>query len=138
MTDIQAAIGIEQLKRLPEIVKKRRSLATVYSKALSKIPGLDLTVEPDYGRTNWQSYMVRLSDSAGQKNVIRTLKENGVSARRGIMCAHLESPYSGSWPAGLLPHSENALNNDIILPLYPGMTVEDIHYVVSILREELI
>lgn len=137
MTDIQAAIGIEQLKRLPEIVKKRRSLADVYSKALSKIPGLDITVEPDYGRTNWQSYMVRLRDSTGQKRVISTLKENGVSTRRGIMCAHLESPYSGSWPKGCLPHSENALNSDIILPLFPGMTVEDIHYVVSVLGEVL-
>ena len=137
MTDIQAAIGIEQLKRLAEILKKRRSLATVYSKALSKIPGLDVTIEPDYCRTNWQSYVVRLSDSTKQKTAIRTLKKKGVSARLGIMCAHLEVPYSGSWPEGCLPNSESALNGDIILPLYPGMTVEDINYVVSVLREAL-
>lgn len=138
MTDIQAAIGIQQMKRLPEIVKKRRSLTIVYSEALSKIPGLTITTEPDYSRTNWQSYIIRLDDASKQKKVIRKLQQKGVSARRGIMNAHLEAPYSSSWPAGCLPHSENALNSDIILPLYPGMTVEDIHYVISVLREALV
>jgi dTDP-4-amino-4,6-dideoxygalactose transaminase len=137
MTDIQTAIGIEQLKRLPEIVRKRRSLAIAYTKALSKIPGLTITTEPDYSRANRQSYIVRLKDPSKQENIIRKLKTKGISVRRGIMCAHLETPYSGFWSAGCLPHSENALASDIILPLYPSMTSEDIFYVVSAFREAL-
>ena len=138
MTDIQAAIGIEQLKRLPEILKKRRSLAAVYFEAFSKIPGLAFTSEPEYSRTNWQSYIIRLDDASKQKKVIRKLQHKGISARRGIMCAHLESPYSRAWPAGCLPHSENVQESEIIIPLYPAMTLEDIYYIVSVLRDALV
>jgi dTDP-4-amino-4,6-dideoxygalactose transaminase len=135
MTDIQAAIGIEQLKRLPEIIQKRRLLAIVYSEALNGIPELNITCEPDYCRSNWQSYIIRLEDASRQKEVIRKLHQKGVSARRGVMCAHLETPYSNAWPSDCLPHSENAQKSEIIIPLYPAMTEEDIHYVASILRD---
>lgn len=138
MTDIQAAIGIEQLKRLPEILKKRRFLENVYAQALKEIPGISITKEPEYSRTNWQSYIIRLEDASNQKKVIRKLHQKGISTRRGIMCAHLESPYSNAWPTGCLPHSENALASDIILPLYPTMTAEDMHYVMSGLRDALV
>lgn len=60
MTDIQAAIGREQLKRLPEIVARRRFLARRYGKILLSIPGLGLPAEPEWARSNWQSYCVRL------------------------------------------------------------------------------
>src|SRR5262249_22730654 len=58
MTDIQAAIGREQLKRLPELVARRRALADGYRELLAEVHGIELPVEPAWARSNWQSYCV--------------------------------------------------------------------------------
>ena len=60
MTDIQAAIGREQLKRLPAIVARRRELAARYDERLQSIDGVIVPREPRWARTNWQSFAVRL------------------------------------------------------------------------------
>src|SRR5262249_37567474 len=60
LTDIQAAIGREQLKRLPEIVALRRARAARYHELLARIPAVHRPAEPRWARTNWQSYAVRL------------------------------------------------------------------------------
>ena len=77
LTDIQAAIGREQLKRLPEAISRRRELAARYRQLLEDVPGLVLPAEPEWARTNWQSYCVRLP-----KNV-RPAKSDATNARRG-------------------------------------------------------
>ncbi|TSA06471.1 MAG: DegT/DnrJ/EryC1/StrS family aminotransferase [Deltaproteobacteria bacterium] len=134
MTDIQAAIGIEQVRRLPEIIRRRRTLAHFYHQDLASVRGINLPVEPPYARTNWQSYIIYLEDPTRQKAIMEGLLKKGISSRRGIMCAHREEPYCGSWPAGSLPNSEAAQDRGIILPMHPLMPENDIEYVVSALR----
>jgi dTDP-4-amino-4,6-dideoxygalactose transaminase len=137
LTDLQAAIGTVQLQRLPELLQERRALAALYTSALQGIPGLRPPSEPTYVRSNWQSYMVRLEDASRQLPVMQALHHQGISTRRGIMCAHLEAPYAATWPAGCLPHSEAARQHGVILPLYPGMRTTDIERVVTALRAAL-
>ncbi|MEO6785196.1 MAG: DegT/DnrJ/EryC1/StrS family aminotransferase, partial [Chthoniobacteraceae bacterium] len=60
MTDVQAAIGREQVRRLPEIVRRRHALAARYTAALADFPSVIPPVEPPWARSNWQSYCVRL------------------------------------------------------------------------------
>jgi len=135
LTDIQAAVGTEQLKRLPEIVSRRRALATRYRQRLAaEVPEVAPPVEPNRARTNWQSYAVRLPDSADQRAVMQGMLDKGVSTRRGIMCIHREKPYAGSarFP---LPASEAAQDRTILLPLYPQMTEAEQDLVVAALGE---
>src|SRR5262249_55694325 len=73
MTDIQAAIGRTQIQRLPEMIARRRELAGRYHRALGQIPGVMVPHEPDYARTNWQSYCIQLPDSCNQMNVMQAL-----------------------------------------------------------------
>jgi dTDP-4-amino-4,6-dideoxygalactose transaminase len=135
MTDIQAAVGREQLKRLPEIVAVRRRLAARYDELLAEIPGLGLPHEPEWARSNWQSYTVRLPAGCDQRVVMQTLLDNGVASRRGIMCAHRERPYQNSEKPYHLPASEQAQDRTIILPLFPQMSDDDQIYVAEILRD---
>ena len=121
MTDIQAAIGLEQLKRLPAVLRKRRAQAARYAGLLQGIAGLETPAEPPYARTNWQSYVVRLADAARQLPVMRALRRQGIATQRGIMCAHLEAPYRAAWPTGCLPHSEAMRDRGLILPLYHAL-----------------
>ena len=125
MTDIQAAVGREQLKRLPEIVSARRSLAQRYGELLGEIPGLGLPQEPSWAHSNWQSYCVRLPEGVDQRAVMQHLLDAGVASRRGIMCTHREPAYADLSCRFPLPHSEAAQQRCIILPLYIQMTEEE-------------
>jgi perosamine synthetase len=122
MTDIQAAVGREQLKRLPEIVARRRLLADRYRVLLADVPGLGLPHEPEWARSNWQSFTVRLPAHADQRAVMQQLLDRGIASRRGIMCSHREEPYLDARHAGSLMHSEQAQDQCILLPLYHQMT----------------
>jgi perosamine synthetase len=150
MTDIQAAIGREQLKRLPEIIEKRRLLADRYRELLADIPGLMLPLEPPLAHSNWQSFCVRLPDDRDQRQVMQSMLDAGVATRRGIMCSHREPAYPRStWSCGVencecaagccqrLRHSEEAQERAIILPLFPQMSLEQQDQVVAALRDAL-
>ena len=150
MTDIQAAIGREQLKRLPEIIGRRRLLAERYHTLLRGIPGVIPPAEPPWARSNWQSYCVRLSDGCDQRQVMQAMLDAGVATRRGIMCSHREPVYTmETWSCGIGPGScgcppgscsrlqegEKAQDHSILLPLYPQMTEEEQDRVVAALHQ---
>jgi perosamine synthetase len=137
MTDIQAAIGLKQLERLPQIIARRRFLADRYAELLGNIEELRLPVEPEWARSNWQSYCVRLSERVDQKAVMQGLLDNGIATRRGIMCSHRESCYSDQKLRHDLRQSELAQDHSILLPIYAQMTEDDQVRVVDALVREL-
>jgi perosamine synthetase len=149
MTDIQAAVGREQIKRLPEIVERRRYLAQRYHEQLADVPGLKLPTEPPWARSNWQSYCVRLPEQVDQQYVMQTMLDAGVSTRRGIMCAHREPAYQvEAWSCGVdssacncqlgkcqrLVEGEQAQDHAILLPLFHQMTEEEQERAIGILK----
>ena len=125
MTDIQAAVGREQLKRLGEIYAKRRELVAKYKLLLADISGLGLPHEPDWARSNWQSFCVVLPSGCDQRAVMQKMLDEGVATRRGIMCSHREPAYADVPLRRPLPLSEFAQDHAIILPLYPQMTARE-------------
>jgi dTDP-4-amino-4,6-dideoxygalactose transaminase len=147
LTDIQAAIGREQLKRIPEAISQRRRIAARYRQLLADIPGLVLPLEPEWARTNWQSYCVRLPENLNQRQVMQRMLDEGVATRRGIMCTHREPAYAdpatwrcaqlGCEPSRSCPNlaeSERAQDHGVILPLFSQMTEEQQRQVASALR----
>lgn len=136
MTDIQAAIGIEQLKKLPNILTMRRKLADLYVQHLGEFKEFTLPVEPLWAKTNWQSYPIRIDTDMPQENILQFLLDKGITTRRGIMNAHQEQPYlKAKWS---LPISEEAHCKVILLPLYCGMVEEQIVFIKNALIELLI
>lgn len=149
MTDIQAAVGREQLKRLPAVLERRRALARRYLEGLSDLPLLRSPAEPAWARTNWQSFCVRLGPGLDQRTVMQALLDEGISTRRGVMCAHREQSYPAeSWachPQGRdctcppltcrrLAESERAQDQGVILPLFDQLTQADQDRVIASLR----
>ena len=135
MTDIQAAVGIEQLKRLDDIIDERRSLAAHYAKLLSNIPHLEAPMVNNVIRPNWQSYPIRLLDGApcSQLEFMQFLLDKGIATRRGIMNAHQEIPYADE--AWSLLKSELARDQVILLPLFPGIGMESLKYISTVVQE---
>jgi perosamine synthetase len=127
MTDIQAAIGREQLKRLPAIVARRRELAARYQARLRSIDGLIVPHEPQWARSNWQSYAVRIRAWIDQRAFMQRMLDAGIATRRGVMNAHRERAFpAGTWRAvGALTQSEEAQDTTVILPLFHQLTEDD-------------
>lgn len=135
MTDIQAAVGREQLQRLPEVIAVRRALAERYRALLSSNLGIETPPEPEFARSNWQSYCVRLPRGCDQRTVMQAMLEDGVATRRGIMCSHREVAYRDNPIPVPLPQSEAAQDGCILLPLYPQMTGAEQEKVVTALKQ---
>ncbi|HUO05329.1 MAG TPA: DegT/DnrJ/EryC1/StrS family aminotransferase [Candidatus Binataceae bacterium] len=137
MTDIAGAIGREQIKRLPEIVARRRELAARYHHLFAKVPGVGIPFEPEFVRSNWQSYSVRLPDACDQTAVMQFMLDRGIATRRGVMCSHREPAYTDRdyRIAGNLHQSEAAQDHTIIIPLFHQMTSAEQDRVVDALAE---
>lgn len=134
MTDPQAAIGREQLKRLPGILERRRELAARYA---AKLKGVTHPHQPAWARSNWQSYCVRLPEGTDQVAVMQALLDEGVSTRRAIMCSHREAAYADLPLPHSLVESERAQDTGMILPLYPQMTDAEQDQVIDALHRIL-
>ena len=134
MTDIQAAVGLVQLTRLAGIVEQRRALAARYRELLAGVEGVITPSDPVWGTSNYQSFVVRLTPevSASRNDVLAALAAEGVSARRGIMAAHLEPAYAGL-AHGDLSVTEELTSRSLILPLYHGLSDDDQDRVVDAL-----
>jgi perosamine synthetase len=137
MTDVQAAIGLVQLSRLDEIVARRRRLAGRYRELLRDVPGLEMPVDPSYGETNHQSFWVVLPDGfpVERDELLERLLDAGISARRGIMAAHLE-PAHAERSHGDLAVTERLTRRSLLLPLFHEMTEQEQDRVAAALRRE--
>jgi dTDP-4-amino-4,6-dideoxygalactose transaminase len=150
MTDIQAAIGRVQLVNLPRTVARRRELARRYGEKLAPIAGLAVPFEPDWARSNWQSYCVGLPISCDQLAVMNHLASEGIASRRGILCAHREPAYpAGTWSCTpdtrrcacaegrctRLVESEKAQDRSIQIPLFGDMTEGELDRVAAVLSD---
>jgi dTDP-4-amino-4,6-dideoxygalactose transaminase len=135
LTDIQASVGREQLKRMPDIIATRRALADRYRDLLKDDNVVQPPIEPEYARSNWQSFVVRLPENCDQRTIMQSMLDDGVATRRGIMCAHREASYVKIVNGTELPHSEAAQDHCIILPLFPQMTEAEQTKVVATLKK---
>lgn len=137
MTDMQAAIGRKQLERLPQLIARRRRLASRYAELLGNIEGLRLPFEPEWARSNWQSYCVRLPDRIDQRAMMQSLLDQGIATRRGIMCSHREPPYAKAAQRHDLSQSELSQDRSILLPIYAQMSQAEQLCVAECLKAEL-
>jgi perosamine synthetase len=139
LTDLQAAIGIEQMARLDGLVRARVELAMRYGRLLSDIPWLQPPYIPPYAESNFQSYAVSLSDDCPvtRDSVCQTLLDSGVAAKRGVMTSHRERSYIEAYGRQSLPVTEKASDSSLLLPLYPQLTEAEQDQVVAALRKAL-
>lgn len=136
MTDIQAAVGVEQLKRLDGLIAERRKIAERYNRAFADIPHLRLPSEPESSTTNFQSYSVYLEPGFAieRNDLMQRMLDRGIATRRGVMNSHRATAYKHLNLS--LPLSEDLEDRSIILPLYVPMSPEEVQYVIDAFREE--
>jgi perosamine synthetase len=140
MTEIQAAIGIVQLKRLPEFFEKRTKNADRLTKNLRKNEKLKLPPKLENRKPSWYLYTVRILNATSKKrnNIIDQLHKKGIGADAYYPTPVHQMPYYQETFGKInLPETEEAANQVLSLPIHPGVTEEQIDLIAKTLLELL-
>lgn len=142
LTDLAAALGIQQLKKSDDFYKRRREIARMYSEGFSDLETCVIPREADYGTHAWHLYILQLNLPAltkGREEVIHFLGEKGVGTSVHFIPLHLHPVYRKSlgYAQGALPTAERIFERAISLPIYPAMTDFDVGRVIESVRDVL-
>jgi dTDP-4-amino-4,6-dideoxygalactose transaminase len=139
MTDIQASIGLVQLRRLDDLLRIRRDKAQRYNTELAEVKGVEVPFVPKYASHTYQSYCLRLTTECrlDREDLMTNLLRRGIATRRGVMASHLEKTYTSRYGRVSLPVTEHATQTTMLIPLFATMTDEEQSWVIESLREEL-
>lgn len=144
MMDLQAALGISQLPKLDRFNDRRTQLATCYNELLSGIPQVTPLFNQGYEHVHaWHLYVVKLDMtglSIDRNAFINALGEENIGAGLHFPAVHLMQYYREkyAYTAEDLPNASKAGNSILSLPLYPGMSEEDVHDVVEAVQKVII
>lgn len=136
LSDIQGAIGIAQMEKLPWLIERKRTLAGELQRRLGDLSELQLPCEPKWGGHIYQSFVVLVNESIDRNQAIEYLREHGVEATLGTYALH-DQPFfqrEFGYRRGELPKSHAAFLRSITLPLYPQMTEEELDTVATQMR----
>jgi perosamine synthetase len=137
MTDIQASIGLVQIRRLDDLLAIRVAKAERYNRELAGIKKLRTPYTPPYATHTYQSYCLDLDPSVDRDDLMARLLRRGIATRRGVMASHLEKVYRDRIGGVSLPITEEKARTTMLIPLFATMTDEEQTYVIDALREEL-
>lgn len=136
MSDILAAIGMVQLKKIRKIIKKRVELAKYYTELLENIEEIRVPIIKFYSNHTFQSYIILLKKKGLRDKLMFALRKKGIETQIGTFAIHLQPAYR-KYVKGKLPNSEYAFKNTLILPLYHTMSYKEVEYVVNNIRKLL-
>ena len=139
MTDVQAALGLSQLRRLDQIVKERNFQLKLYMELLAHLPVQLLEISADV-LSSVHLAVIRLADSSADhhRRVFEGLRAAGIGVQLHYTPVHLQPYYRAfGFQEGDFPEAEAYATNAISLPLFPGLLIEDQQRVVRTLESLL-
>lgn len=142
MNEMQAALGLLQLKHFHKNMEKRKKVAQTYREALKNIEGISYLSEPNNTKSNFAYFPIFVNEreyGMSRDQLYEKLKQNNIFGRRYFYPLITEFPmYKGldSAKPSNLPVAEKIAGKVICLPIYPGLDLKNINFVVRIIKGE--
>ena len=140
LSDIGCALGLSQLHRLTDNLKRRREIAGYYTEALAELPGIVTPIERPETKSAWHLYPVRIQldrFGSGRKELFQALRAENIEVNVHYIPVHLHPYYRRrfGYQDGEYPMAEAAYESLISLPLFPGMLEQDAQDVIQAMRK---
>jgi len=136
ITDIQAALGVSQMRRLDEFVARRNEIAQAYLEAFADLPVRCQTV-PEDTLSSYHLFVIEF-ERHDRADMYDKLRELGVGSAVHYIPVHLQPYYRDlGFNPGDFPQAEEYYRRTVTLPLYPAMTDDDVSTVIAAVREAL-
>ncbi len=131
MSDIQAALGTQQISRLDEFLKTRRDVAQFYFENLSNFP-IQLPYQHKYGRSSFHLFPILLENENERKRIYKFLQEVGIGVNVHYIPVHLQPVYKSlGFKKGDFPNAENYYSRTLSIPIHTRLSPEDLSYIVG-------
>jgi perosamine synthetase len=138
MSEIQAALGLAQLRRFGAILSERKRIAALYIKAFENIEWASAPLSAPFEDCSFQSFVVMLKDGSNRNQIITRMRKQGIETTLGTYAMHNQPAFSRfGYTPGDLPHSNHAERLSLTLPLIKGMAEEDVERVVDALCDSI-
>ncbi|MCS5696665.1 UDP-4-amino-4,6-dideoxy-N-acetyl-beta-L-altrosamine transaminase [Desulfofundulus thermocisternus] len=144
LTDIQAALGLSQLRKLDRFVERRREIARTYNEAFAELPGVEIPYQAPYGRSSWHLYVLALRLELlkyDRRQVFEALRAENIGVNVHYLPAYrhpyyrwLGDPDSCSLSGFYCLRAEEFYERAITLPLFPAMSDNDVQDVITAVR----
>ncbi|UXH43435.1 UDP-4-amino-4,6-dideoxy-N-acetyl-beta-L-altrosamine transaminase [Rossellomorea vietnamensis] len=135
MTDIQAALGTSQLKKIDKFIDLRRKIVTAYNEGFKEIEEINIPYQDNNGESSWHLYIVKLSLEklkVRKKEIFEALLSENIGVNVHYIPVHLQPYYSQlGYKRGICPKAEKLYEEIITLPLFPAMSMDDVYDVIS-------
>lgn len=140
ITDIQCALGLSQLNRLENFIRRREQIAARYQDALKGLP-LILPEESKIFRSSWHLYAIQIDPdqtSLSRRSLFDGLRERGIGVNVHYIPVHLQPFYRAlGFSVGQYPNAEQYYQRAISIPMYAGLTDSEVQQVIELVRSEL-
>ncbi|WP_100374045.1 UDP-4-amino-4,6-dideoxy-N-acetyl-beta-L-altrosamine transaminase [Bacillus sp. FJAT-45037] len=141
MTDIQAALGINQLEKLDKFVELRRKYVSLYNEAFSKLEQIKIPYQAPEVDSSWHLYIISLNLeklSVSRKEVFEALQNENIGVNVHYIPVYYHPYYQQlGYEKGLCPKVEALYEKIISLPLFPKMSEEDVNDVIEVVKKVL-
>ncbi len=140
MTDVAAALGLQQLKRLPQFTAARKRLTERYDQAFADLPDLvGLLQRRDYAGCAYHLYVIQVKTenlTADRDQILNEIQSYNIGVGVHFRALHLHKWYREhfGYKPGMLPKTEYAGDRVISLPLYPDLAEEDQEFIIDVVR----
>lgn len=134
MSDITAAVGVAQIKKLEDIIERKRQLARYYDEKLEAVDNIEAPFVSKDVEHVYQSYVALVDEKVGRNKVIQMLKKEGVQAQIGTYSLHIQPVYGS---LDKCPVSKDIFNRAIALPFYYQLSEKEIDTVIDKLSKIL-
>lgn len=134
MTDLQAALGTSQMRRLAEFVARRREIVAVYNQAFAEMDGIVIPYQQEEANSSWHLYILRFQRdkfTASRKEIFQALQAENLGVNVHYLPVYHHPYYQGlGYEKGLCPQAEALYEEIITIPLFPKMSEQDVEDVI--------
>jgi len=128
LSDINAAIALEQLKKYPKVLEKKRKLVNLYNKLLENNKFITTPIEQKYNYHVYQTYAIVLDKKIDRNKLVVSLRDDGIQTQIGTYASHIQPVYNSK---DICPNSLFLYNQSLALPLYYELKEEEVAYVID-------